>query len=69
MKDLIKKLEDIKIYQLATSQFLELILESRDSVINFESLLDLVFNTHKYSIVMLDSLIEAVSAEANDETK
>lgn len=69
MKDLIKKLEDIKIYQLATSQFLELILESRDSVINFESLLDLVFNTHKYSIVMLDSLIEAVSAEVNDETK
>lgn len=69
MKDLIKKLEDIKIYQLATSQFLELILESQDSVINFESLLDLVFNTHKYSIVMLDSLIEAVSAEVNDETK
>lgn len=69
MKDLIKKLEDIKIYQLATSQFLELISESQDSVINFESLLDLVFNTHKYSIVMLDSLIEAVSAEANDETK
>lgn len=69
MKDLIKKLEDIKIYQLATSQFLELILESQDSVINFESLLDLVFNTHKCSIVMIDSLIEAVSAEANDETK
>jgi len=69
MKDLIKKLEDIKIYQLATSQFLELILESQDSVINFESLLDLVFNTHKYSIVMLDSLIETVSAEVNDETK
>ena len=69
MKNLIKKLEDIKIYQLATSQFLELILESRDSVINFESLLDLVFNTHKYSIVMLDSLIETVSAEVNDETK
>lgn len=69
MKNLIKKLEDIKIYQLATSQFLELILESQDSVINFESLLDLVFNTHKYSIVMLDSLIEAVSAEVNDETK
>ncbi len=69
MKDLIKKLEDIKIYQLATSQFLELISESQDSVINFESLLDLVFNTHKYSIVMLDSLIEAVSAEVNDETK
>lgn len=69
MKNLIKKLEDIKIYQLATSQFLELILESQDSVINFESLLDLVFNTHKYSIVMLDSLIEAVSAEVIDETK
>lgn len=69
MKNLIKKLEDIKIYQLATSQFLELISESQDSVINFESLLDLVFNTHKYSIVMLDSLIEAVSAEVNDETK
>ena len=69
MKDLIKKLEDIKIYQLATSQFLELISESQDSVINFESLLDLVFNTHKYSIVMLDSLIEAVSAEVNYETK
>lgn len=69
MKNLIKKLEDIKIYQLATSQFLELILESQDSVINFESLLDLVFNTHKYSIVMLDSLIEAVLAEVNDETK
>lgn len=69
MKDLIKKLEDIKIYQLATSQFLELISESRDSVINFESLLDLVFNTHKCSIVMLDSLIETVSAEMNDETK
>lgn len=69
MKNLIKKLEDIKIYQLATSQFLELILESQDSVINFESLLDLVFNTHKYSIVMLDSLIETVSAEVNDETK
>ena len=69
MKDLIKKLEDIKIYQLATSQFLKLISESQDSVINFESLLDLVFNTHKYSIVMLDSLIEAVSAEVNDETK
>lgn len=69
MKDLIKKLEDIKIYQLATSQFLELISESQDSVINFESLLDLVFNTHKYSIVMLDSLIETVSAEVNDETK
>ena len=69
MKDLIKKLEDIKIYQLATSQFLELISESQDSVINFESLLDLVFNTHKYSIVMLDSLIEAVSDEVNDETK
>ena len=69
MKNLIKKLEDIKIYQLATSQFLELILESQDSVINFESLLDLVFNTHKRSIVMLDSLIEAVSAEVNDETK
>ena len=69
MKDLIKKLEDIKIYQLATSQFLELILESQDSVINFESLLDLVFNTHKYSIVMIDSLIETVSAEVNDETK
>ena len=69
MKNLIKKLEDIKIYQLATSQFLELILESQDSVINFESLLDLVFNTHKYSIVMIDSLIETVSAEVNDETK
>ena len=69
MKDLIKKLEDIKIYQLATSQFLELISESQDSVINFESLLDLIFNTHKYSIVMIDSLIEAVSAEVNDETK
>lgn len=69
MKNLIKKLEDIKIYQLATSQFLELISESQDSVINFESLLDLVFNTHKYSIVMLVSLIEAVSAEVNDETK
>jgi len=69
MKNLIKKLEDIKIYQLATSQFLELISESQDSVINFESLLDLVFNTHKYSIVMLDSLIETVSAEVNDETK
>ena len=69
MKNLIKKLEDIKIYQLATSQFLELISESQDSVINFESLLDLVFNTHKYSIVMLDSLIEAVSDEVNDETK
>ena len=69
MKDLIKKLENIKIYQLATSQFLELISESQDSVINFESLLDLVFNTHKYSIVMLDSLIETVSAEVNDETK
>lgn len=69
MKDLIKKLEDIKIYQLATSQFLKLISESQDSVINFESLLDLVFNTHKYSIVMLDSLIETVSAEVNDETK
>ena len=69
MNNLIKKLEDIKIYQLATSQFLELILESQDSVINFESLLDLVFNTHKYSIVMLDSLIETVSVEVNDETK
>ena len=69
MKDLIKKLEDIKIYQLATSQFLELISESQDSVINFESLLDLIFNTHKYSIVMIDSLIEAVSAEVNDETE
>lgn len=69
MKDLIKKLEDIKIYQLATSQFLELISESQDSVINFESLLDLVFNTHKHSIVMLDSVIDAVWAEVNDEPK
>lgn len=56
MKDLMKKIEDIEAYQLATSEFMELVLSRKEKTIECNYLLDLIFNLHKHSLNLLNSL-------------
>lgn len=67
MKEPIKLIEEIEIYQRATSEFLELLLKNDDNVKSYYNILDLVYNAHKHSIDRLNSLKELLSNEGKDE--
>ena len=67
MKEPIKLIEDIEIYQRAASEFMELLLNSDDEVMPYYNILDLVYNAHKHSIARLNSLKELLSNEGKDE--
>ena len=67
MKEPIILIEEIEIYQRATSEFLELLLNNDDDVKPYYNILDLVYNAHKHSIDRLNSLKELLLDEGKDE--
>ena len=73
MKDLVKKIENIEAYQIATSEFMELLLSRKEKTIEYDYLLDLIFNLHKHSLDLLNSvkkeLLEVKSNEIQTPEK
>ena len=67
MKEPIKLIEEIEIYQRTASEFMELLLKNDDNVKSYYNILDLVYNAHKHSIDRLNSLKELLLNEGKDE--